>query len=95
MSGSVDARAAQIYNLCGDCTPKGQRGERIVQVRINGKERDVEAGTTVAMLLRELDAAPQRVAVEINRELVPRSTFEETFLSEGDTIEIVTFVGGG
>lgn len=66
-----------------------------MQVRINGKEHDIEAGTTVAMLLRELDAALQRVAVEINRELVPRSTFEETFLSEGDTIEIVTFVGGG
>ena len=66
-----------------------------MQVRINGKEHDIEAGTTVATLLCELDAAPQRVAVEINRELVPRRTFEEVILNEGDTIEIVTFVGGG
>ena len=46
-------------------------------------------------LLRELETAPQRVAVEVNRELVPRSTFEEKVLAQGDRIEVVTFVGGG
>ena len=66
-----------------------------MQVRINGQDREIEQGTTVAALLRELDTAPQRVAVEVNRELVTRSTFRHTVLNPGDVVEIVTFVGGG
>ncbi|MHC4611731.1 MAG: sulfur carrier protein ThiS [Planctomycetota bacterium] len=67
----------------------------LVRVQINGKERQLDAETTVATLLLDLEVAPERVAVEVNRELVTRSKFEETVLNEGDTIEIVTFVGGG
>ena len=66
-----------------------------MRVVINGKVHDIEAGTTVASLLRDLDAARQRVAVEVNRELVTRREYDETALAEDDTIEIVTLVGGG
>ena len=66
-----------------------------MQVVINSQSREIDTGLTVADLLRELETPPERVAVEINRELVTRKKFEETMLNEGDTIEIVTFVGGG
>ena len=66
-----------------------------MRVVINGEEQHVETGATVAMLLRDADTSAQRVAVEVNRELVTRGEYEDTVLSEGDTIEIVTFVGGG
>ncbi|MCH7812837.1 MAG: sulfur carrier protein ThiS [Planctomycetes bacterium] len=66
-----------------------------MQVVINSQSRQVGSSMTVADLLRELETPPERVAVEINRELVTRKKFEETMLHEGDTIEIVTFVGGG
>lgn len=66
-----------------------------MQVRVNGQDRDVPQGSTLTRLLEELDTAPQRVAIEVNRELVTRAKYDATTLNEGDTIEIVTFVGGG
>jgi thiazole synthase len=53
------------------------------------------AATTIADLVRELELAPEKVAVERNGEIVPRSTLGEAPLAEGDTLEIVHFVGGG
>jgi thiamine biosynthesis protein ThiS len=49
----------------------------------------------VADLLVELKVSPQHVAVEINRQLVPRRLHGETRLAEGDEMEVVTLVGGG
>jgi thiazole synthase len=53
------------------------------------------AATTIADLVRELELAPEKVAVERNGAIVPRSTLAEAPLAEGDTLEIVHFVGGG
>ena len=53
------------------------------------------AAATIADLVRELDLAPEKVAVERNGEIVPRSTLGEALLAEGDRLEIVHFVGGG
>ena len=53
------------------------------------------AAATIADLVRELDLAPEKVAVERNGAIVPRSTLAEAALAEGDTLEIVHFVGGG
>ena len=53
------------------------------------------AAATIADLVRELDLAPEKVAVERNGAIVPRSTLSEAALAEGDTLEIVHFVGGG
>jgi sulfur carrier protein len=61
---------------------------------INGQSEEIDV-ETMHDLLNSLDLARQRVAVEINGELVTRGAYASTRLSEGDRIEIVTFVGGG
>ncbi len=61
---------------------------------VNGESRRTTAAT-VADLVRELGLAPEKVAVERNGEIAPRSTLAEVALSDGDTLEIVHFVGGG
>jgi thiamine biosynthesis protein ThiS len=62
---------------------------------VNGEPRDVVAGTTIARLLSDLEMQPRYLAVERNFELVPRTRHAECVLHEGDTLEIVTLVGGG
>jgi thiamine biosynthesis protein ThiS len=62
---------------------------------INGEEREFSSNLTVALLLAELGMKPDRVAVELNRDLVPRERWDKTPLSDNDKLEIVHFVGGG
>ncbi|WP_346017085.1 sulfur carrier protein ThiS [Pseudenhygromyxa sp. WMMC2535] len=62
---------------------------------LNGEPRTTRDGQTVAELLAELDLDPRQVAVERNRDIVPRAEHGKTVLSEGDALEVVTFVGGG
>ena len=62
---------------------------------LNGEPRRIAAGTTIAVLLADLDLPAAKVAVERNLEIVPRSTFADVLLAEGDALEIVHFVGGG
>lgn len=66
-----------------------------IEVIINGESRTVLQGTTVAALITELGLADRRVAVERNREVVPRAEHASTVLAAGDKLELVTFVGGG
>ena len=66
-----------------------------IDVVINGETRTVAHGTTVAALLVELGLGDRRVAVERNREVVPRAQHASTVLAAGDRVELVTFVGGG
>ena len=66
-----------------------------IDVVINGQPRTVNAGTTVASLIVELGLGDRRVAVERNREVVPRAAHATTLLADGDRLELVTFVGGG
>jgi sulfur carrier protein len=68
---------------------------RGMRVRVNGEQRDVTDGTTVALLLLQLEVEPGPVAVERNREIVPRALHASTPLHEGDELEVVQFVGGG
>ncbi|MBR4113932.1 MAG: sulfur carrier protein ThiS [Anaerotignum sp.] len=63
-------------------------------VKINGAEYDV-AGKTIAEFLKTTDYNPLRIAVERNGEIVPKATYAETVLQDGDSVEIVNFVGGG
>ena len=69
--------------------------DRMIAIRVNGEERRVTAGLSIAGLATELGLTPEKVAVERNREIVPRSTLADVTLAEGDEIEIVHFVGGG
>ena len=62
---------------------------------VNGEEREVAEGVSVAQLLTSLDLDPRGLAVERNLELVPRANHAETMLVEGDRVEVVTLVGGG
>ena len=66
-----------------------------LSVTVNGERRDVAPGTTVAALLAALGASGARVAVERNRQIVPRAEQGELQLADGDQLEVVTFVGGG
>lgn len=66
-----------------------------MQVMINGQPESHPASLTVAELLSMKKLEPIRVAVEINEQIVPRKTFADTQVKNGDQIEIVTFVGGG
>jgi sulfur carrier protein len=66
-----------------------------IDVVINGQARTVNAGTTVAALIGELGLGDRKVAVERNREVVPRAQHATTVLADGDRLEVVTFVGGG
>lgn len=66
-----------------------------MRIEVNGKGREVESGRTVRGLLRELGLDPRVVVVERNGEIVRRETLGEVELREGDSVEIVHFVGGG
>jgi sulfur carrier protein len=66
-----------------------------IAVTVNGKQREVPAGTTVAALLASLGVERGRVAVERNGDVVPRKEHETVELSAGDRLEVVAFVGGG
>ena len=66
-----------------------------MQIRVNGQWQERRDGLTVAELLGALCLEPRRVAVERNRQLVRRATFQTTQLADRDELEIVTLVGGG
>lgn len=66
-----------------------------MKIQINGQSRPITPGLTLAGLLEELQVNRQHVAVELNRELVPREQHAARELADGDTVEIVTLVGGG
>jgi thiazole synthase len=66
-----------------------------VRITVNGQPKATAPGTSVAALLAGMGVDPLRVAIERNEEVVPRKTWPEALLREGDKIEIVSFVGGG
>jgi thiazole synthase len=66
-----------------------------LRLTVNGELQKADPGTTVAALLKTMGIDPARVAVERNRDVVPRTTWAEAGLADGDRIEIVAFIGGG
>ena len=70
-------------------------GQSPMQILVNGERRDAAVGTTVGDLLRELEIRPDRVAVEVNLEILDRQEFARRGLREGDRVEIISFMGGG
>jgi sulfur carrier protein len=66
-----------------------------MQVMVNGESADIKDGSTVAELIGHLQIGRERVAVEIGLQIVPKAKYDSHTLSEGDSIEIVHFVGGG
>jgi sulfur carrier protein len=66
-----------------------------VRITLNGAPREFPAAPTFAQLLDDLELAGKRLAVERNGEIVPRSSFGDARLADGDRIEVVIAVGGG
>ncbi len=66
-----------------------------VSITVNGEHRRVAAGLTLAQFATEMGLVPEKLAVERNLEVVPRSTFGQVCVEDGDELEIVHFVGGG
>jgi thiamine biosynthesis protein ThiS len=66
-----------------------------MRIKINGEDREMDNGLTLTALLELLQIRPGRVVVERNRDIVPRDTYSATLINDGDTLEIVHFVGGG
>jgi thiamine biosynthesis protein ThiS len=72
-------------------TPEG-----LISLTVNGRPRELKPGTTISDLLADLGIQPRMVVVEHNRTIVrDRSLFERTVLAQGDSLELVHFVGGG
>jgi sulfur carrier protein len=66
-----------------------------VRIQVNGEEREAPDGATLEELVRLLGLAPERLAVELNYEVVRRAEWAQRILADGDRVEIVHFVGGG
>ena len=66
-----------------------------IQIQVNGEQRGYQADATVGDLLRELAIKTERVAVELNLEILDRKEFDQRRLKQGDRVEILSFIGGG
>lgn len=66
-----------------------------IDIQVNGEERGCRADATVGDLLRELAIKTERVAVELNLEILDRKEFDQRILKPGDRVEILSFIGGG
>ena len=64
-------------------------------VKVNGTEREYRPGMSVLQLLEEMGYSITRVAVEKNGEIVPKNRLSDTYLEDVDSLEVVSFVGGG
>ena len=67
----------------------------MIPVLVNGDERSLDDGSTVAALAAELECGERGVAIAVNREVVPRSTWTDRLLHEGDVVEVLNAVQGG
>ena len=63
-------------------------------VKVNGESYEMD-GRSVAFMLDSLNYDRTKIAVELNQDIVPKQTYEETILKNGDVVEVVSFVGGG
>ena len=66
-----------------------------MNITVNGENRTIEANSNLAQLLQALDLQGKRIAVEVNRDIVPRSEYDSFVLSDNDQVEIVNAIGGG
>ncbi|MCK4846856.1 MAG: sulfur carrier protein ThiS [Deltaproteobacteria bacterium] len=67
----------------------------MIKITLNGEAYSIEEGTTFAALLEGLNISTVGVAVERNREIVPKSTHDIALLEDGDIVEVVRMTGGG
>jgi thiamine biosynthesis protein ThiS len=66
-----------------------------ITLHLNGQPRILEAGTTLTTLVATMGQDPRGIAIERNRDIVPKSAWDGCVLADGDRLEVVVFVGGG
>jgi thiamine biosynthesis protein ThiS len=66
-----------------------------VHIKLNGEAKEIDEGATLERLVEQLALAPERLAVELNQEVIRRADWPRVTLREGDRVEVVHFVGGG
>ncbi len=66
-----------------------------MEIRLNGNNREIAEGLTLARLLAELSLEPSRVAIQVNARIIKRECYAQQELRPGDSVEIVTFMSGG
>ena len=66
-----------------------------MKLKINGTDSEIQDSLTVSGLLEALRIEPARVAVEVNMQIIKKCTFQDYVLKDGDSVEVVNFVGGG
>ena len=71
------------------------RERRTYMIIVNGKEINLTEDTTVAEYLEQNQYQVKRIAVELNGDILPKYSYSDTMLKDGDRLEVVTFVGGG
>lgn len=67
----------------------------MIHIHLNGHQREIESGDSIERILLSLDLPSNKVAVELNGQVIRRAHWPETEVNDGDRIEIVHFVGGG
>jgi thiamine biosynthesis protein ThiS len=92
-AGACKGGHASAMRAGGDC--RQPLSSAAMEIRLNGETRDVGDGISIHDLLEDLGLGARRVAVERNRDIVPRASYAEIVLQPGDVVEVVQFVGGG
>ena len=69
--------------------------QQTIQIKVNGEDYQLVAAAKVSDLIAKMALTPERLAIELNLNILPRAKWNETVLQEGDKLEIVHFVGGG
>ncbi len=67
----------------------------MICITVNGRRVEIDSEMSVEQLLDTVDVPPNYLAVEINADVVPRETYADTIVRDGDDVEVVTLVGGG
>ena len=66
-----------------------------IQIKLNGEEHSLDDAMDIHSLIKSLEMSPGSVVVEHNREILHRDKYKQAFLKDGDTVELIRFVGGG
>ncbi len=67
----------------------------MIKIKLNGKDKEITGRMSVSRFLEELKINPEGVVVELNLQVLNKGRYEATNLKEGDSVEIINFVGGG
>jgi len=92
LAESFDSTKAGAFDSVG---PKPETKKAKVQITLNGEPFEIEQPLSVVALLDQLEIDARRVAVEHNLAIIKRQRFPEVIVNDGDSVEIVNFVGGG